>query len=618
MDIKYMKKVRELKRSLVYFMTMTGIVSLLLTAYTEIPVSLVQASAGGYPDKQEFDDVSGRNHYNYCPSYIQTDEDTRYIFYCRNPKSGVIVDSIFWRKAVRNGDEWIWGPQYEALAKGTGWESVHVCDPEVRKGEFDFNGHVYGWVMVYLGCDQLDNNHNQTGVAFADSIEGPWVKWSGNPLIGFPGTGYWGTGQPSATSVDGKGQLLLFYTKGDAAGARVIRRHVDLSDMAAPDLGEEKILFKDGLTGKDGSFAVFHNAGFAYDSGSDRFYVVRERHPYESLECNFISSEIEVAYTDGANVWNNSGVWKQDGLVNPDNTGKYRNHNPGLLTDPFGNLTGGKDDYTVVYSVSDPGQDYLWSYRIHSISNKYLSRKSKIDDRNTAVRYSGNWDHSEDEDERFYLNTSKWSSQAGAKANLSFRGGTIEIWGTKSPDHGKFKVILNGSLIDTVDAYSKTTTGPVLLYRAEHLLTGFNGLTVELSGTKDPSSGGYKVDIDYFVVDVSASSYATPTVQMSSSSDVPDSLISSDHAVSEEEPSSKPAEDHSSESAEDSDEESGEDPDKNSVEYSDNGSAENPDEKVIDDNKNRSLFIIAVVAAALAVAAGAVSLMVRRSGRMVK
>ena len=474
-------------------------------------------AVGEYPGRRLFDDIAGDDHYNYCPSYIQIDSETRYIFYCRNPESGKIIDSIFWRKATRNGNTWNWGPQREALAKGSGWESVHVCDPEVRKGEFKVNGHTYEWVMFYLGCDQLDNNHNQIGLAFADSIEGPWVKWNGNPIVKFPGTGFWGVGQPSATSVDGKGQLLMFYSKGDAAGTRTIYTKVDLSDMSAPDMGQEQTLFKDGLTGKEGSYAILHNASYAYDGNTDRFYIVRCRHPFESLICDFIPSELEVAYTPGTNLWENKGKWVQDGLINPDNTGMYRNHNPGLLTDPYGNLAGGANGYEIAYSVSDSGENYLWSYRLHSIASKDLNHVSKLDDRNFAVKYSGKWDHSEDAGDEFYLQTSKWSTQTGAKANLSFRGGAFEIWGTKSPSHGIFKVYIDGSQVAVVDAYSSTQTGPVKLYRAENLLTGFHMLSVEVAGMKNSASKGYKIDLDYVIVDVSEQSYATPTLPQSES-----------------------------------------------------------------------------------------------------
>lgn len=322
----------------------------------------------------EFNDASG-NFYNYCPSYIQTSSSVRYIYYCKNNTSNQIVDYIFWRKATNSGSGWVWGGQQIAISPGSGWDNVHVCDPDVKQGSFNYNGHTYSWVMFYLGTNQLDNNHNQIGIALADSPEGPWVKWGGNPLVSFSGTTYWGVGQPSATSVDGLGRLLLFYSRGDAAGARICRRDINISNLSAPSLGTEYTLFTGGLTSRDNNVTpvVFHSAGFAYDGATDRMYVVREREPNDVYDPNFVSTQLQVAYTAGGNIWNNTGTWTVDGQVSSANTGGERNHNGGLLTDQLGGLIGGGNNYTVSFTRSFIGTGNLWSYRIYGLGKSGLT-----------------------------------------------------------------------------------------------------------------------------------------------------------------------------------------------------------------------------------------------------
>lgn len=324
---------------------------------------------------QEFNDAAG-SFYNYCPSYIQTSGNERYIYYCKNRNSGEVIDYIYWRKATLSGTTWVWGNQQIAIGPSTsGWDRVHACDPDVKQGSFLYNGHTYTWIMFYLGTDQLDNNHNQIGIALADSPEGPWTKWGGNPLIPFSGTNYWGVGQASATSVDGLGRLLLFYSSGDASGTRIIRRDINLANLSSPGLDSPYTLFTNGLTSRDNNVTpvVLHNAGFAYDGTTDRMYMIRDRGPNDVYDPNFVSSQLQVAYTAGVNIWNNTGSWTVEGQVSSSHTSRERNHNGGLLTNQYGVLTGGAGNYTLSFTGAYIGAGNLWTYRIFRMDKTGLT-----------------------------------------------------------------------------------------------------------------------------------------------------------------------------------------------------------------------------------------------------
>lgn len=326
-----------------------------------------QAPYEEYPDPGLF--------YNYAPSYIQVSSTERYMYVCRCRDEGQVRDHIMYRKATKSGNTWTWGPAQVAMAPSnntSAWDYRHVCDPEVRKGEFKYNGTTYSWVMFYLGVNRNDEFQNQVGMAFANSPEGPWVKYSGNPIVTDPRTNRWGVGQPAATSVDGKGRLLLFVTR---SGPNNIERYdININDMANPDFGIKKVLFKDGLTKRDGTQATqFQGAAFAYDPGTDRMYTIRGRHPFtDGSTPNFISTELEIAYTAGGNIWSNSGTWVPDGYINPSVSGKARNFDAGFLTDPYGALIGGANGYLASFAVSNTGGGFNWTYRMWGVGKSFL------------------------------------------------------------------------------------------------------------------------------------------------------------------------------------------------------------------------------------------------------
>lgn len=321
----------------------------------------------------EFDDAPG-NFYNYAATCVETAPSIRYIWYCKNRNSGKIIDSIYSRKAVKNGSVWSWGEQAVALSPGVSnaWDCVHVCDPAVVRGKFLHTGTNYSYAMFFLGCDTLKNTHNQIGVAFASSPDGPWVKFPGNPIITCSGNDVWGVGQPSVTSVDGAGKMLLFFTRGDKTGTRMLRSEVNFANTGSFTVGAEVVLPTDGLTEADGSKVVLHNGALAYDGNNDRFYLVRDRMPNPTSEPNYISSQLQVAFTTGSAIWSGKGSWTVAGNVTATQSGKARNHHGCLLTDAYGGLLGGAANYQVNFVVANEGPGSLWTYRIHTITKSNL------------------------------------------------------------------------------------------------------------------------------------------------------------------------------------------------------------------------------------------------------
>jgi len=251
------------------------------------------------------------------------------------------------------------------------FDEHHACDPAVVKGQFFYDGITNSWAMFYLGEDVSPNviMHNQIGVAFANSLAGPWKKWSGNPIIPFASYNAWGVGQACATSIDNAGRLMLFYGKGDETESKMVWRELNLLDMSAPFIGPENTVLTNGLTERDGSSVFFNNANFAYDNTRDKFFLSRARHPHGTNFPDFIASELQIACIDADAIWSGSGTWEVLGHINSGHSGFPRNHNSGILRNAYGVIPE-SEKLTVIFAVSAEatGWDWLGSYRLYTIT----------------------------------------------------------------------------------------------------------------------------------------------------------------------------------------------------------------------------------------------------------
>ena len=140
------------------------------------------------------------------------------------------------------------------------------------------------------------------------------------------------------------------------------------------------------MIGRDLQPATLLNADFAYDPTEGRLYLVADGAPCyiegvdESGEPTFISSNLRVMrysqslspeemphfFLDDA-----SEAWETLALIGRGETGYPRNHNAGLLTDPYGWIESGAP-LQVLYSVSKTKEpsNSLWTYRIHQYEVK--------------------------------------------------------------------------------------------------------------------------------------------------------------------------------------------------------------------------------------------------------
>lgn len=302
------------------------------------------------------------NYYNYCPTSF-VEDNKQHIYYCTNKLNQNITDYVGYRSATIENNNIKFSDNkivVEPATPGSGlWDSRHTCDPSVIKGEFKYHGTSYKYLMAFLGCISNDCTLNETGIAVANSPEGPWVKCdSVNPIV--PHTEFncvngsslsWGTGQPSLVSVDGKGKVLLFTTVGSLTGTFTNLREYDFSDIDNfVKIRERREIQKGGIKYFNSTGNVINNADYAYDNVNKRIIMVKERLPFglDGKAPTFIGDTLDVYYiddTEGTSPGdvlfagnNTTKQWKLIGTIDKSVTGLARNHNPGLITDPYGYL----------------------------------------------------------------------------------------------------------------------------------------------------------------------------------------------------------------------------------------------------------------------------------------
>ena len=315
--------------------------------------------------------------YRYAPTAIE-EGGYRYTYWCANTQSGNVTDSIVVRRDQRNGSSWSVGSEKVALGPGAAgrWDHRHVCDPDVVRGRFVFGGATYAYALFYTGLDkeQSQGGVNRVGWAVSNSLLGPFTRVSVSAALVSSGQ-WWGVGQPSVTSIDGAGKLLLFYTRGDQNGTRTLRRQVDLSNASKPVLGAELELPTAGLAriggGADGAN---HGGALIYDPTRDIFWLVRGAHPFPSSCPDFISSQLQIATIAGASIWSGKGNWTvHANITGALMSGAARVFDGGFAKGPFGNpLANNRVDVIASTSTAcGSGNNFataLWSYRTHGVT----------------------------------------------------------------------------------------------------------------------------------------------------------------------------------------------------------------------------------------------------------
>jgi len=126
---------------------------------------------------------------------------------------------------------------------------------------------------------------------------------------------------------------------------------------------------------------------------------------------------------------------------------------------------------------------------------------------NPALTYTGVW----------FPNTSTVQSggsavlaiDPGSRATINFNGAGITWIAYRDQWSGIARVYVDGALKETVDTYLSPAQAQAVAYVINDLVSGTHTLTIEVTGTRNPGSGGSWIWVDAFDV-VGSASQAVP------------------------------------------------------------------------------------------------------------
>lgn len=136
-------------------------------------------------------------------------------------------------------------------------------------------------------------------------------------------------------------------------------------------------------------------------------------------------------------------------------------------------------------------------YRISPENVEGPADFSEINDDGSGVVYAGAWTDNNSASNR-RNNDEHYSQSTTASATFTFTGTQVAWRGTKFTNRGNADVFLDNVYVATVDEYSPTVEYEQELYTVSGLTNASHTLKIVCKGTKNASSTGFFVDVDYF------------------------------------------------------------------------------------------------------------------------
>ena len=132
------------------------------------------------------------------------------------------------------------------------------------------------------------------------------------------------------------------------------------------------------------------------------------------------------------------------------------------------------------------------------VSSTVALNAGTYQENNSALVYSGAWNSRSSDN--YDGGSLKLGTAKDSFVEFKFNGTSFEWYGTKAFNRGIAKVYVDNVEVDSVDAYSSSTSFTQRLYKSDNLDSGEHTVKIVVSGNKNKNSSDIQIDIDKIII----------------------------------------------------------------------------------------------------------------------
>lgn len=129
-----------------------------------------------------------------------------------------------------------------------------------------------------------------------------------------------------------------------------------------------------------------------------------------------------------------------------------------------------------------------------------LQKTVTVEENDSQIKYNGYWNNSLSSN--YSGGSAKNSSTLGGYAEYTFTGTGIKVIGYTNSSKGIADIYLDGTLVKTIDLYSRYSSYNVTMFDISNLVSGSHTIKIVVTGKKSSASSGNGVTLDAFEITI--------------------------------------------------------------------------------------------------------------------